>query len=207
MLTFLTLGTLTIIGALITILARNAVHAALGLVATLICVAGLFASMHASFVAATQVIVYAGAVMVLFLFVIMLLNANQPTDASDPIPFVRELGGLGGVLLAGAFMMLAFSYKDPTPLTETTAALRDGNAGPIGEMLLTKFLFPFEAVSVLLLIAIVGAIALVQRPQAEPDGVPDEIEEPKKLEDAAQTEGVDSVEGIPNPRQKRKVRL
>ena len=83
MLAFILLGALAIGGGIITIAARNAVHAALGLVGTLLCVAGLFATLNASFLAATQVIVYAGAVMVLFLFVIMLLNANQPVTAMN----------------------------------------------------------------------------------------------------------------------------
>ncbi|MBZ9751173.1 NADH-quinone oxidoreductase subunit J [Deinococcus sp. HMF7604] len=177
-LAFILLGALTIIGGIITIAAKNAVHAALGLVGTLLCVAGLFATLNASFLAATQVIVYAGAVMVLFLFVIMLLNANQPVTSRDPVPFVRELAGIGGTVLAGAFVVLAFTYKDPRPLADSAAALEGGSALKMGETLLTRFLLPFEAVSILLLVAIVGAVALVQRPAAQPDGVPDELEAP-----------------------------
>lgn len=173
-LAFYLLGALAIIGGIITIGARNAVHASLGLVGTLICVAGLFATMNANFLAATQVIVYAGAIMVLFLFVIMMLNANQPIVKEDPIPFVRELAGIGAVLVASAFVVLAFTYKNPAPLESTVEKLRDGNAGPIGETLLTKFLLPFEAVSILLLVAIVGSITLVQRPKAESDGFTNE---------------------------------
>ncbi|WP_291428215.1 NADH-quinone oxidoreductase subunit J [Deinococcus sp.] len=177
MLAFILLGALAIVGGVITIAARNAVHASLGLVGTLLCVAGLFATLNASFLAATQVIVYAGAVMVLFLFVIMLLNANQPVTSRDPVPYVRELAGIGGTLLAGAFVVLAFTYQDPRPLAEGAGALRGGTALVMGETLLTRFLLPFEAVSILLLVAIVGAVALVQRPAAQPDGVPDELEE------------------------------
>ncbi|KQR41080.1 NADH-quinone oxidoreductase subunit J [Deinococcus sp. Leaf326] len=173
MLAFILLGALTLVGGVITIAARNAVHAALGLVGTLLCVAGLFATLNASFLAATQVIVYAGAVMVLFLFVIMLLGATQPIKGRDPVPFVRELAGIGGTLLAGAFVVLAFSYRDPRPLAESAAALRGGAAGAVGETLLTRFLLPFEAVSILLLVAIVGSVALVQRPAPQPDPVPD----------------------------------
>ncbi|WP_082689071.1 NADH-quinone oxidoreductase subunit J [Deinococcus actinosclerus] len=178
MLAFILLGALAIVGGVITIAAKNAVHAALGLVGTLLCVAGLFATLNASFLAATQVIVYAGAVMVLFLFVIMLLNANQPVTERDPVPYVRELAGIGGTLLAGAFVVLAFTYRDPRPLAEGAAAVKNGSALVMGETLLTRFLLPFEAVSILLLVAIVGAVALVQRPAAQPDGVPDELEEP-----------------------------
>ncbi|GGK26531.1 NADH dehydrogenase subunit J [Deinococcus malanensis] len=173
MLAFILLGALALVGGVLTIAARNAVHAALGLVGTLLCVAGLFATMNASFLAAIQVIVYAGAIMVLFLFVIMMLNANAPVTGRDPVPFVRELAGIGGVLLAGAFVVLAFTYRDPRPLVEGAGALRGGGAGPVGETLLTRFLLPFEAVSILLLVAIVGAVALVQRPESQTDGLPD----------------------------------
>lgn len=173
MIAFMLLAPLALIGAVVTITARNAVHASLGLVGTLLSVAGLFASLNASFLAATQVIVYAGAIMVLFLFVIMLLNANQPISGRDPVPFVRELAGIGGVILAGALAVIAFTYRDARPLAEGAQALRGGSAGPVGEVLLTRFLLPFEAVSILLLVAIVGAVALVQRPQPQPDGVRD----------------------------------
>ncbi|KEF33724.1 NADH dehydrogenase [Deinococcus sp. RL] len=173
MIAFLLLGALALVGAVVTVAARNAVHAALGLVGTLLSVAGLFASLSASFLAAVQVIVYAGAILVLFLFVIMLLNANQPVTGRDPVPFVRELAGIGGVILAGALAVIAFSYRDPQPLAQGTAALRGGTAGAVGETLLTRFLLPFEAVSVLLLVAIVGAVALVRRPAPQPDGVTD----------------------------------
>ncbi|PNY81926.1 NADH-quinone oxidoreductase subunit J [Deinococcus koreensis] len=173
MLAFILLGALALVGGVITIAARNAVHASLGLVGTLLCVAGLFATMSASFLAAVQVIVYAGAIMVLFLFVIMLLNANSPITGADPVPYVRELAGIGGTVLAGAFVVLAFTFKDPRPLAEGVQGVRDGTAMVMGETLLTRFLLPFEAVSILLLVAIVGAVALVQRPAAEPDGVPD----------------------------------
>ncbi len=175
-LAFYLLGALAIIGGVITIGARNAVHAALGLVGTLLSVAGLFATMNASFLAATQVIVYAGAIMVLFLFVIMLLNANAPISGRDPVPFVRELAGIGGAILAGAFLLIAFTYKDPQPLAQGAAAMREGTASAVGETLLTRFLLPFEAVSILLLVAIVGAVALVQRPAAQSDGTPEEVE-------------------------------
>jgi len=177
MIAFILLGALALVGAIITVAAKNAVHAALGLVSTLLCVAGLFASLNASFLAAAQVIVYAGAVMVLFLFVIMLLNANAPVTGRDPVPFVRELAGIGGVILAGAFTVLAFTYRDPAPLAQNAPKLQGGGAGPVGEVLLTRFLLPFEAVSILLLVAIVGAVALVNRPAPEPDGVPTEAEE------------------------------
>ena len=172
MLAFLMLGALAVAGGLLTIGARNAVHAALGLVVTLLSVAGLFATLSASFLAATQVIVYAGAIMVLFLFVIMLLSATQPITERDPVPLVWVAAGIGGTLLASDFAVLALTYRDPVAnAAQAQAALRGGSAGAVGEVLLTRFLLPFEAVSVLLLVAIVGSVALVQRPTPEPDRV------------------------------------
>ncbi|GAA4020406.1 NADH-quinone oxidoreductase subunit J [Deinococcus rubellus] len=175
MLTFLVLAVLTLVGGIITISARNAVHASLGLVGTLLTVAGIYATLNASFLAATQVIVYAGAVMVLFLFVIMLLDANRPVEEANPLPFIAPLAGVGGAVLAGAFAILAFTYKAPQPLAESSAALLNGAPGPVGETLLTRFLLPFEAVSILLLVAVVGSVALVQRPavQADPEQQPE----------------------------------
>ena len=168
---FILLGALIIVGAIITVAARNAVHAALGLVGTLIALAGMYATMNASFVSVVQVIVYAGAVMVLFLFVIMLLNANLPVSGKNPIPYVTEIAAIGGSLLASAFVVLAFTYTDPKPLAQAAAQLRNGAPGPVGETLLTRFLLPFEAVSILLLVAVVGSVALVQRPVVQPDAV------------------------------------
>ncbi len=169
MITFLVLSVLILVGGILTISARNAVHASLGLVGTLLSVAGIYATLSASFLAATQVIVYAGAVMVLFLFVIMLLDANRPVEGPSPLPFIAPLAGVGGTVLAGAFVVLAFTYKAPQPLAESAVLLRNGAPGPVGETLLTRFLLPFEAVSILLLVAVVGSVALVARPAAQLD--------------------------------------
>jgi NADH-quinone oxidoreductase subunit J len=180
---FLILAVLTVIGAIITVSVRNAVHASLGLVGTLLSVAGLYATMNASFLSVVQVIVYAGAVMVLFLFVIMLLDANRPISGRDPQPYIVEIAAIGSSLLAAAFVVLAFTYKDPKPLAEAAAQLQNGAPGPVGETLLTRFLLPFEAVSILLLVAVVGSVALVQRPVQQPDP-------------AMEAEGVRVAEGV-----------
>ncbi|MFC4452904.1 NADH-quinone oxidoreductase subunit J [Deinococcus sonorensis] len=171
MVAFLILALLTIVGGIITVAARNAVHAALGLVGTLLSVAGLYATMSASFLATVQVVVYAGAIMVLFLFVIMLLDANRPVQEENRIPYLTEVAAIGGGLLAAAFVVLAITYRDPKPLAQSAAALQNGAPGPVGEALLTRFLLPFEAVSILLLVAVVGSVALVQRPAVQPDPV------------------------------------
>jgi NADH-quinone oxidoreductase subunit J len=100
---------------------------------------------------------------VLFLFVIMLLNASEAEHTVDRLPWVAPLAVAGGVLLAGALAYTAFQFKAPKPLEEAAKALQGGTPGPVGEVLFTKFLLPFEAVSLLLIIAVVGSVALVKR--------------------------------------------
>ena len=164
---------LIISGALVTILAQNAVHAALGLVGTLLSLAVVYVMLEAHFIASVQVIVYAGAIMVLFLFVIMLLDAARPVKSENPIPFVNEIAGGAAALVSGAMVFLVVNYKDPKPLEAAAAALQGGAPGPVGENLFTQFLLPFEAVSIVLLVAVVGAVALVQRPETKDEELPE----------------------------------
>ena len=163
---FWPLAVLLIAGGLATISLRNAVHASLALVGTLLTLALLFVTLSAHFLAAVQVIVYAGAIMVLFLFVIMLLNASRPTAGPDPLPWLRPLALVGGAVLTASLAVAALSFRAPLPLGDAETALRGGAPGPVGEVLFTRFLLPFEAVSILLLVAIVGAVSLVQRDPA-----------------------------------------
>lgn len=170
---FIVIAFLIITGALITVIAANAVHAALGLVATLVSLAMLYVTLGAHFLAATQVIVYAGAIMVLFLFVIMLLDAARPVQAMNPIPFVNELAAGGGVLLAAALSLLALSWRAPLPLAAAAAKLEGGAPYVIGTTLLSRFVLPFEAVSILLLVAVVGSVILIRRPAPQDEPVPE----------------------------------
>ena len=167
MIVFILLSLLAIAGALGTILWKNAVYSSLSLVGTLLTLAAIFVTLDAQFLASVQVIVYAGAIMVLFLFVIMLLNAQYPSEVEDPLPWVAPTAIAGGIVLAGALAYTAFLYKAPKPLEEAAKALQGGTPLAVGETLFTKFLLPFEAVSLLLIIAVVGAVALVKR---EPNG-------------------------------------
>jgi NADH-quinone oxidoreductase subunit J len=161
--TFVLLALLAIAGGLGTITFKNAIYSALSLVGTMLSLAMMYFTMDAQFLSAVQVIVYAGAIMVLFLFVIMLLNAALTETRSDPIPWVLPTGIIGGLVLAGVLSFVAFSYKAPKPLEAAVAKLKGGTPGPVGEVLFTKFLLPFESVSILLLIAVVGSVALVRR--------------------------------------------
>jgi NADH-quinone oxidoreductase subunit J len=163
MLAFILLSIVMVVGAIATITVKNAVHASLSLVGTLLTLAMMYYTLDAQFLASTQVIVYAGAIMVLFLFVIMLLNASQPESSEDPIPWVRPVAIAGGLALASALTVASFQFTPPQPLEAATRNLNGGTPGAVGEVLFTQFLLQFESVSILLLVAIVGAVALVSR--------------------------------------------
>jgi NADH-quinone oxidoreductase subunit J len=171
LLVFLVAGGACILGALGVVLNRNPVHAALSLVGTLFGIAVLFVAQEANFLAAVQVIVYAGAIVVLFLFVLMLLGVDRSEDLS-----IEPLGG-GHRIAAGivglavlALPLLAFLSTEG----EATGApaqpgdpnvIKDGAAdvAQLGESLFTTYLFAFEATSVLLVIAVVGAVMMSRK--------------------------------------------
>ncbi len=152
---FLVLALVTIGSALVVVLHRNPLYCALGLVATLGSIAVLFLGLEAQIVGFLQIIVYAGAIVVLFLFVIMLLNLQEEPEAfSTPLLVVLGMGG--GVALA-TIVALAIA-RTPVEMP----ALRDdfGSTMPLAERLFTTYLLPFELTSILLLVAIVGAVVI-----------------------------------------------
>jgi NADH-quinone oxidoreductase subunit J len=149
--------------------ARNAVHAALFLVVTQIALALAFLLQGAFFVAAIQIILYAGAIMVLFLFVIMLLGVDRREALVDPLPGQRVFAVGLGVLLGAELLWISFrglglvaGGNDNTGgLTELN---RDpGNVQALAGSLFGKYSLPFEATSVLLVVAIIGAMVLARR--------------------------------------------
>jgi NADH-quinone oxidoreductase subunit J len=153
---FLILAVLTIGAALMVVLHRNPVYSALGLVSTLFLLAMFFIGLDAHLVAALQIIVYAGAIVVLFLFVIMLLNLQvEPRSTGGPLQV--GIAAVGGLLLAG--VILAALHRVP-PMAAPTVDAGFGGTAPLGERLFTAFLLPFELTSILLLVAIVGAVVL-----------------------------------------------
>ena len=161
---FSVLAAISVVCAISMILTDNPVRSALFLVLVLFSVAMLFFSLHAMFIGVVQIIVYAGAIMVLFIFVIMLLNLGTPERAVDRLQPQRPLSFLAGlatiIVLAGVIAAV--------PATTKSVALPDGLTGAkeIGLVLFDPaqpWLFPFEIVSILLLIAAVGAVMLAKK--------------------------------------------
>jgi NADH-quinone oxidoreductase subunit J len=157
-------GTAAVVCALGVVMSTNTVHSALMLVGTLFSVAVLFVLQDAHFLAAVQVLVYAGAIVVLFLFVIMLLGVDRAEVLEEPLRFQRWLaGGLFLAALAGfAFVATADVATGEASARRAVIETEEGNVQTIAETLFTDFIWPFEITSVLLVIAVVGAIVLVR---------------------------------------------
>jgi NADH-quinone oxidoreductase subunit J len=156
---FAAFGLLAVGCALMVILHKNPVTSALFLVLTFCSLAGLYLLLQAEFLAMVQVIVYAGAIMVLFLFVIMYLNLDR--DVDDGVPFVlrRVVGwGVGLLLLVLSGMLLWRGWASGPDSQEPPTAV--GNTVAIGQILYSRYLFPFEITSILLIVAIIGAVML-----------------------------------------------
>jgi len=156
---FVGFGAAALVSALLVILHRNPVTSALFLVVAFCSLAGIYLLLHAEFVGMVQVIVYAGAIMVLFLFVIMYLNLKSDVESGVQIALRRGVGWLvGGVLAAEAGWMFGRPWF-PGPVTPP-AATPDNNTLAIGKLLYTRYLFPFEITSLILLVAMVGVIVV-----------------------------------------------
>jgi len=160
----------SLIGAFFVVTSRNPVHAALNLVVTLFGVAVLFVSLHATFLAAVQVIVYAGAIVVLFLFVIMLLGVDrEEAIEAEPLRGQRPVAFALGALILGELALLS-SMRFATPPAEvlegsiTPLDPSKTNVEQLAEVIFTRYLLAFEMTSVLLVIAVVGAVVLARKP-------------------------------------------
>ena len=153
---------LAVAGAVAMITRRNAVSAVMCLVATILATAGLYVMLYAHFLAVIQVLVYAGAVMVLFVFVVMILNKEE----EEPWALRGVVGKVvaGGALLYFTVRLIMLLWKVPSPKGVPTAAF--GTTREVGRVLFSSYLFPFEAVSLVLLIAVVGAL-VVAHPKAQ----------------------------------------
>jgi NADH-quinone oxidoreductase subunit J len=159
MVIFFILAAVAVLAAVGVVAQRNAVRSALFLLVHFICLAGLYILLNAQFVAMVQIIVYAGAIVVLFLFVVMLLGMERAEETPDLRPYYGLAGALLGVLLlVGVVWALLSGSAGAVSAGEPGSSVRD-----IGTALLTDFAVPFELAAVVLLVAMVGAIALARR--------------------------------------------
>ena len=160
---FFVLAAMCVIGAISLILQRHPIHSALSLIVVMVALAGLYLLMGAEFVAAVQIIVYGGAIMVLFVFVIMLLNAGveERTKGSH----VAIVLGIPGVLAGG--LLIAWTLLKRSESGVVALGSLPGTPKTIGGLLFHEFLLPFEVTSILVLIAIMGAVVLANRPEPQ----------------------------------------
>jgi NADH-quinone oxidoreductase subunit J len=164
---FFLCAALAVAGAAVTVLARNPIRSAMGLLFMILNIAGLFLALHAQFLAAIQLIVYAGAIVVLFLFVIMLLGpaSTPPFDHRGRVPRAIGAAVFGGAGLSA--MLLLYQASRAAPDAKPQALLEStpvdfGSVDQFGQILFTKGLLPFELSSALLMVAIVGAVAVAR---------------------------------------------
>lgn len=160
---------IALIGAIAMLVSRNAVHSALFLLLNFGAIAVLFLLLQAPFLFAVQLTVYAGAIMVLFLFVVMLLGAERIEDQTDRIAWQRPLAiVLGLALLVLAAIVSIRQVVTPPPLVTTV----ENFASPeqIGLVLFTDFVLPFQLTGIILLVAVVGVVVLNQRGRARRRG-------------------------------------
>lgn len=153
---------IALVGAIAMLVSRNAVHSALFLLLNFAAIAVLFLLLRAPFLFVIQLSIYAGAIMVLFLFVVMLLGAERAEDEQDRIAWQRPLALVLGLVLLGESIFIAVtrttSAAPPAPEIETFSS-----PARIGEVLFTTYLLPFQITGIILLVAIIGVVVLNQR--------------------------------------------
>jgi NADH-quinone oxidoreductase subunit J len=137
---------------------RNPVTSAMFLVLTIISMAGLFVLLHAFFLAAVQILVYAGAVIVLFLFVIMLLDLKEEQRRK-----IKAYGIVAGLISVGTIAAIFFKSLRATNLNAHASPMTEGDTALLGKLLFTQYTLPFEVVSILLLVAMIGVILLSKK--------------------------------------------
>jgi NADH-quinone oxidoreductase subunit J len=165
---FLYFAGIIVLTAVLVVALRNPVYSALSLLILFFHVAGLYVTLHAEFLAAVQIIVYAGAILVLYLFVVMLLNVKREERYHAQLPIAALLGAtiLTEVLLLTVHQSFAPGGETPGLVRPAVEAL-EGNTETIGEVLYSTYLFPFEVASLILLVAMIGAIILAKRDLGE----------------------------------------
>ncbi len=178
---FLVCSLVTVVGALSTILARSPIRAAVGLLAAIVGIAGSFLLLHAQFLAAIQLIVYAGAVVVLFVFVIMLLGPDaQRETRSQKTLWARAIGGSLFAILGAIGLAVMLSSSGGTEFAPVVRADL-GHVESVGGMLFRDALVPFELATILLVVAVVGAVAVARSRSVEKRRSPGAAGETRRL--------------------------
>lgn len=153
---FYFLSFLAVMSAIMVVLSKNPVHSVLYLIITFFCIAGHYVLLNAQFLAAVHVIVYAGAIMVLFLYVIMLLNLNEETE-----PHKSNILKITATICSGLLLViLVGSLRGTESLIQGSGSESIGLVKNLGKVMFSEFLLPFEVTSILLLAAMVGAVML-----------------------------------------------
>ena len=155
---FFGLAAVALIAGVLVVFQTSPLHSALWLIVNFFAVAGIYLLLHAEFIAAIQIIVYAGAIMVLFLFVIMLLNLREPEEPAKRPYSAQKVAGVILSLVAAFYLSYGLFRVQLPPGAPAAPGL--GNTESIAKLLFTDYLLPFEFTSVLLLVAIVGAVVL-----------------------------------------------
>lgn len=171
LITFIVAGCAVLLGALGVILMKNPVHSVLMMILTLFAVAVLFVEQNAQFLAAVQVIVYAGAIVVLFLFVIMLLGVdNKENISNEKLRGQRPLAIAAVIVIFAEILTLSKgTWATGAHGTVLSTSSSGSNVVQLAESIFTTYLLPFEATSVLLIIAVVGAVVLVRTSNKRPE--------------------------------------
>jgi NADH-quinone oxidoreductase subunit J len=203
---FLSFASVAVLCSLLMITRRNAIHSALLLVIAFFQLGGIYILLRAEFIAALQVLVYAGAILVLFVFVIMLLQLREAPRLQGLHKVQKYLAGPLGVALAvelvlviwfGGVQFTGLLHQAPGAATNAEIAATGGSPRALGQLLYTVFLLPFEIASLILLVAVIGAIVLARR------------EEPAEVEQLIPTPGISlgmrSLAGSPQAEQLAKV--
>jgi len=184
---FLFFGTICVAGAVNLLVQSHPINSALSLIVVMASLAAEYLLLGAEFVAAVQVIVYAGAIMVLVVFVIMLLNVDQPERQPRRLRSLVPIAvGLAAVLFAEAVFMIFFVQASPATPAHNVSNV--GLTSSIGTGLFTGYLLPFEITSILLLMAIVGAMSLARRSGLIRPGAGDRGSSPTVKEGAGQSQ-------------------
>ena len=187
MILFFIVALISVFAAVMVVTRKSPLASAIYLILVMCCIAGLFAMLGALFIAAMQVIVYAGAIMVLVIFVIMLLNLRDDEFGYDSRLIQKYLGlAFGALIMIQVVFIIGWAMNDYTAppadqlMTETTADSETGalenyqSAEAVAETLFTKFAYPFEVTSILLLAAIIGAM-VISRKRQDDDGKGEEL--------------------------------